>query len=115
MCDGSDLALWPVATGQSARRSRPIPPWQQPWVSLGSSPLSRTTEQSVDHNLTHKAGYRDEDDLWSVFFEGRARFLPRARFHPSQLQERGGWHCGAGDVLSAASGRTGGDGSHGRL
>jgi transposase len=39
-------------------------------VSLGSSPLSRTTEQSVDHNRTHKAGYRDEDHLWSGCFEG---------------------------------------------
>ena len=59
----------PVATGQSARRCRPIPLRQQPWVSLGSSPLSRTTEQSLDHDRTNKAGYRDEDYLWSGYFK----------------------------------------------
>jgi hypothetical protein len=26
LCDESDLALWPVATGQSAWRCRPFPP-----------------------------------------------------------------------------------------
>jgi hypothetical protein len=49
-----------------------MPLRQQPWVSLGSSPLSRTTEQSLDHDRTNKAGYRDEDHLWSGCFEGQA-------------------------------------------
>ena len=35
LCDGSDLAPWPVATGQGAWRCRPLPLRLQPWVSSG--------------------------------------------------------------------------------
>jgi hypothetical protein len=42
-------------------------------VRHGSSPLSRTTEQSLDHDRTNKAGYRDEGHLGSGCFESRAR------------------------------------------
>ena len=48
LCDGSDLALWPVATGQSAWRCRPFPLRLQPWVSFGIFAMSRTTEQSLE-------------------------------------------------------------------
>src|SRR6266480_4451681 len=108
--EATERALWPVATGQSARRRRPMPPWQQPWVSLGSSPLSRTTEQSADHDRTNKAGYRDEDHLWSGCFEGQARCLHRTWGYPRQLPERQDRDRGAGSVLPPATGGAGGDG-----
>jgi hypothetical protein len=41
--------------------------------ALGTSPQSRTTEQSPDLNRTYKAGYRGQDNLWSrcfLFFSG---------------------------------------------
>src|SRR3954471_1096606 len=48
LCDGSDLASWPVATGQDAWRCRPFPLRLQPWVSFGIFAMSRTTEQSLE-------------------------------------------------------------------
>jgi hypothetical protein len=41
-------------------------------VSPGIFAMSRTTEQSLDCDRTNKAGYRDEDHLWSGCFEGEA-------------------------------------------
>src|SRR5438045_3941529 len=48
LCDRSDLASWPVATGQDAWRCRPFPLRLQPWVSFGIFAMSRTTEQSLE-------------------------------------------------------------------
>src|SRR6476620_12196198 len=104
---------WPPAKARGDVARYPLR--QQPWVSLGSSPLSRTTEQSLDHDRTNKAGYRDEDHLWSRCFEGPSRCLYRARFRPRQLQERRGRRRVAGGVLPTASGGTGGDGGDWRL
>ena len=39
-------AGWPPSP--ALRRCRPLPVRSQPWGSQGSSPLSRTTEQSLD-------------------------------------------------------------------
>jgi len=45
-------------------------------VAQGPLPKSRTTEQSHEFNRTYKAGYRDQDHLWSgycIFISGCAR------------------------------------------
>jgi len=42
-------------------------------VAQGPLPKSRTTEQSHEFNRTYKAGYRDQDHLWSgycIFISG---------------------------------------------
>ena len=56
LCDGSDGASGWMAIQPEAWRCRPYPLRQQPWVSLGSSPLSRTTEQSLGFHQSHAQG-----------------------------------------------------------
>ncbi len=67
------------------RRCRPSTLRLQTWESLGPSLLSRPTEQSLGFNRTNKAGFRDDDNLWSRCFKRLARrsdpsAAPHARF-----------------------------------
>jgi hypothetical protein len=80
------LRLAPCGLFGKAERPLPFarePP--QPWESLGSSPLSRTTEQSLGFNRTNKAGYRDQDHMWSRCFEYEVTLSGIVR---NQLEQR---------------------------
>ena len=73
LCDGSDLALWPVATRQGARRCRPLPLWLRPSGSFGINAACHARPNSRQVcNRTDKAGYRDRNDLWSGCTQGLA-------------------------------------------
>ena len=91
-----------MAIGPGAWRCRPSTLRQQPWESQGSSPTSRTTEQSLDPNRTHKAGYRDRDRLWSGCFEDLAGRPCGHRRSVREFQQRCGGDRRVGRVLPPA-------------
>src|SRR5437762_1924938 len=72
-CSRIDVARGLAAARPLARRCRPSTLRLQPWESLGSSLFSRTTEKSLVRKRKNKAGYRDQDYLWSRYFEEAPR------------------------------------------